>query len=302
MRLRVLVAVVAAWAAAIPAASAAPKHRKKAPGLLVLHLNFHNEGSEALATPDYAFLPSAPTYEAGSLIDDRTGKRTVVTPPAGCNPTSIGGLSLLFVCHHGSNLVYKTSTGNWKAFQAPAAYVGPNLEQQITPVTVGTHWIEYFSQLCDPQLGSSQCDGFTYSFQNIDTGKFRSDPTTATTLADPNLPGLTRKLCSPLRVPMEDAAGGSNSGRFFKTQAVPGLVTLDGSFALVQKTDFSTHASSVYLERCGSRLHQLVDGPHYNFPVPANNSRLILRRTALYDRRGFCCRVGGVSSFHYRAR
>ncbi len=274
---RIVLAVIALLAAAAPAASAAAKHHSKPPGPLLLHLSFHKDGSDVvLTTPQYAFLPSAPTFEAGTLIDDRTGKRTLVTPPAGCRPTHMGGLSLLFECQSGSSLVYEISTAIWKPFPAPAAYSGPNLQQQITPAAVGTHWIEYFSKFCDPTGISHACGDQTYFFQNIDTGKFRSDPTTATTLADPNLVDLTRKLCSPLRVPERDTSGGFEAGASFKIQGAPGAVTLAGSFALVQKTDFSTYNSTVYLEHCGSRLHQVVGGPHLDFSVPANNYRLIL--------------------------
>ena len=165
----------------------------------------------------------------------------------------MGGLSLLFVCQSGSSLVYGVSTGTWKAFAAPAGYSGPNLEQDVTPVAVGTYWIEYFSKFCDPTGISHECGNQTYFFQHIDTGKFRSDPTTATTLADPNLVDLTRQLCAPLRVPERDTSGGFEAGASFKIQGAPGAVTLAGSFALVQEPH-----NSFYLERCGTRLHQVV--------------------------------------------
>ena len=77
MRLKeFLLALVAVLTATTPASSAAAKQtHRKAPGPLVLHLSFHKDGSDVvLTTPRYAFLPSAPTFEAGTLIDDRTGK------------------------------------------------------------------------------------------------------------------------------------------------------------------------------------------------------------------------------------
>ena len=168
-------------------------------------------------------------------------------------------------------------------------------------MAVGTHWIEYFSQFCDPQLGSSQCGGNTYSFQNIETGKFRSDPTTATTLADPNLPDLTRKLCSPLRDPKQDARGGNQWAVIQELLAVPGLVTLDGPFALVQKTDFST-SDSTSISNIAAPACTSCNWPGLNFPVSATIPAWSSGMRLLTDWSGFCCQVEGASWFRYRAR
>jgi hypothetical protein len=94
-------------------------------------------------------------------------------------------------------------------------------------------------------------------FQNIETGRVRSDPTTASTRADLDAPGLAERVCSPLRLP-------SYVDPY--SRRTLGALTFEGSFALAGPLS-GDGATATYLERCGSPLHELISRTG---PVAAN--------------------------------
>ena len=115
----------------------------------------------------------------------------------------------------------------------------------------------------------------TYSFQNIETGELRGDPTNATTFADLNSPALAHKTCPGVRLMRE-----------FEGESTPwGSLTPYGQFALAIGTDNQVPPTGgVFLERCGTRMQRLLAyGPsELSFSVPplASNVRAIVWQPA----------------------
>ena len=241
----VLIAAAAVWV--VPAAASA--HRTARPAAaktLRLQPAFHRLGSAAyvITTGRFVFAASLffSTQALGVLIDEQTGKRTALSPPAGCvgptgplptGPEIMGGPWLLVDCSDAlsSELkLYRLTSGTWSTV-AP----DPSIEQfcgapgmsTCYPLAVGARWVQ-FDEAC------YHCRD-TDVFQNLQSGILRSDPRNASTIVDLNSPALAKRVCRPLRV----APGGS---LFF-----------DGSFAIAG----SLHGA--YLERCGTRLHERVD-------------------------------------------
>jgi hypothetical protein len=146
----------------------------------------------------------------------------------------------------------------------------PNLPQCVSPVSpcpepdaVGAHWIRWHATCY-------HCAD-TYSFQNIETGELRGDPTNATTFADLNSPALAHKTCPGVRLMRE-----------FEGYSSPwGSLTSYGQFALAIGTVNQLYGA-VFLERCGTRMRRLlVSGTSIGGAPPlASNSRAIVWRTA----------------------
>ena len=182
---------------------------------LVLHLKFHRVViptrekvfplGRYVFHDDRYFGPGLQTGGSfGPLVDEQTGRRTMLSPPDGCGANGVtGGPWLMFLCVSSQQQMswldlYAAATGTWRAAQVPAhPCYGDNPSYCFeTPVNVGRQWIEFLESDCY-HCGSSR------RFENIWTGAIRGDPTTATTIPDLDRPALSRKLCSPLRVPAE---------------------------------------------------------------------------------------------------
>jgi hypothetical protein len=221
---------------------AAPARAKSARPI-VLRQRFERVGVGAwvLAAGAHVYLASS---AGGTVIDDQTGQRTAFVHPD-CGPFVFGGPWLLAECvppAPESVGLEQLTSGAWLTFTTA---VGEH------PVAAGADWIEF-----------RRVDPFTYTFENVSTGIVRSIPYRAggRTIPDLNSPTLVRRLCSPLRVP---------SG--------PGAMTFYGKFAIVESVG-TDGGIRYYLERCGTRLHQRLDGSNLGTPEAAlaANSRAIV--------------------------
>jgi hypothetical protein len=242
----------------------------------VLHVRFHRSATrvqDLLADGRYVFLggPAATDgTQRGTLIDDRTGKQTSIARPRCAFPV-IGGSWLLFAnCGQRLELISLSGAAS-RTVDRPVG---------AAPIAIGTQWVE-FDQGCD-EVHSCH----TYLFTNIYTGQVRGDPTGANTIADLNYPSLARRVCSPLRVPQAASF-----------TPPTGLLTFVGSFAIAKN-------ARVFLERCGTRLHRLID-PN-DGPVAAT-PRVIMWTTSELDGiflpnlRGFTARLPTVGAYRIAA-
>jgi hypothetical protein len=284
--LLVLIAAAAVWV--VPAAASA--HRPARPAAaktLRLRPAFHRLGSASyvITTGRFVFAASLFSTQAlGMLIDEQTGTRMALSPPAGCagptgpsptGPEIMGGPWLLVDCSDTASSelkLYRLTSGAWSTV-AP----DPSIEQFCSepgmstcyPLAVGARWVQ-FDEACYHCRDSDV-------FQNLQSGMLRSDPRNASTIVDLNSPALAKRVCRPLRV----APGGS---LFF-----------DGSFAIAGS------AQGAFLERCGTRLHERVDpagAPTANAQAiiwQSGNTRLIgshqLSGLFLPSRRRFVVRI-----------
>ncbi len=171
-----LAALAAAWAGG-PAAASAKRRPPPSPGPLVLHPKFRRAGSAADVMTDgrYVFIARTAPSVSGTLIDQQTGRRTVVSRP-GCAPVALGGPWLLFTCGNGQPPtveLYGLATGQWQPVTlAPflQKYCGSSGgEIDCYPIAVGAAWIEFSYVACgsDPQKCS-----YRDVFQNLQTGQF----------------------------------------------------------------------------------------------------------------------------------
>lgn len=192
----------------------------------------------------YVFLsnPSwATSSDAGTLIDEQTGKRTKIYPPQpGCGGGAIGGPWQVFGCYRGPPNIelYRIAIGTWQPVQTKI---------RGSVFGVGADWIQL--------LASRSPHNFV--FHNIYTGQERTLNAFrpgGRIVPDLNSPKLARRLCAPLHVP--DAWNNTGETEW------PGMVRFFGRFAVVQGTTRPGPRGGfvpfAYLERCGRRLHRYL--------------------------------------------
>lgn len=210
-----------------------------------------------------------------TIIDEQTGKRLELTPPAGCefddeNDNAyppLGGSWVVAACARppgspplvGTNYeLYSIPRATWMSWSPDGTQMcALNAECAATNgqdcsssyVAIGERWIE-LEVTCGYHSYPS-----TYAFEQIHTGQVVSQPTSVgpggQQILDLNSPTLTQPLCAPLRVPSE------------------GAIVLDGRFALESARDLNGNLQQTYLERCGSSLHTPVGGADRRFSASA---------------------------------
>jgi hypothetical protein len=248
--------------------------RTDPPALEVLRLRFVRDGfgdHVLLASGRYAYVERGlnGSLVTGTLIDDRTGRRTSLVSPAGCYPKLMGGRWLLFSCQAGLNL-YSLATGAWRPVPPLPGVSVPSGPASPVPVAVGSSWIEFNTTPCEPD--PPHCGNAAYVFESVKSGQVRSDPTSATRFADLNSPALARKVCSPLRVPK---ANMESEEDLYRWAARPGTITFYGRSVMANGM-FRDGSTGLFLERCGSHLHRFIDDNINDPPVVAANSQLVI--------------------------
>jgi hypothetical protein len=178
-----------------------------------------------------------------TLIDDQTGRRTTIGR-AGCHPFDgpepLDLPWITFSCAPANQPpaweVYSPATGRWQSVSpSPGVLCSAGCETYL--LAAGRSWLEFQQATCTANY-HAPCSARNL-FQNIWTGAVREDPSGPITMVDLNSPNLTRTVCRPLSVPGN------------------GSLTFHGNFALSSLTDNKLN-TTVYLERCGTRLHRLV--------------------------------------------
>jgi hypothetical protein len=233
------------------AASARPRHHPlpvRATPPLVLHPRFRQvaRGVSSFASDGRHVLVASAS--GTFLIDDQTGGRTMLTPPALCGYTYfVGGGWVLASCAGYGNppyQLYSIATRTWTAVNSSGGM----------PVAIGADWIEYYGPT-DPTC-VAHCL-YQYSFGDITTGQVQTLPgwvPGGTTIPDLNSPGLTGRLCRSLRVPQGFPQGETSIAD------APDPLTFAGRYAA--GTEWYMQRGlwqlRLRLERCGSRLHRVI--------------------------------------------
>jgi hypothetical protein len=202
-----------------------------------------------------------------TVIDEQSGKRVALTPPAGC--------------FFGDETVFSSPLGgSWVVAACSPPPLGPGYELYSIP---NRKWIPFspdVTRMCaldaecatgDPDCSTSYraigdwwieflvtCGYHSYpstaAFEQIQGGQVSAEPPGVTLggnqIFDLNSPALTQTLCNPLRTP------------------ITGAFVPDGRFALDEEFSADT-----YLERCGSSLHRAIGSPGVWF---AANSHAVL--------------------------
>jgi hypothetical protein len=238
-RVMAIVLVVVLVTAVAGGGSAASSSETSQPAPVALDLTFrpvvryangHCDPS-VLTSGRYALVASgAPSGCATSfvLIDDRTGKRTVIHEP-GFTELAAFGAPWIFFQTTPRDVLYNIATKQTRRCgrsqcQPSGGAIG---------YALGSRWLETVVRqpgwcgVGDPD----QCGPITQSFYNINSGHLDdSSPPNDTTVADLNSRRLFHPVCPPLQVP----PGGS--------------LAFYGSFAM------ATEGGSSLLERCGTNL------------------------------------------------
>ena len=213
-------------------------------------LAWSNGFSDVIGDGRYALLlsPSPPT---ALLIDEQTGRRTRLSgdpSERGCQIVSIGFPWVLANCS-GAAALYSIPTGKWRSV-APPPPPPACIACIEMPRAVGRFWIKW------TVVTSEGPDSWatSYVFENIADASLRTDPTNATTIANPDHPGLSQHVCSPLRVPPPYGT--------YPFDTIESL-TFDGAFAIVQQQapqHRPEDAPPVHtsLRRCSSRLNRAI--------------------------------------------
>jgi len=227
------------------------------------------------ASGDYLLL--ATTVSGGFrstgwiAINERLGTRTALDPQ--CHVEGLGPPWVLLGCPTTSNPygpfdaeLYSLTDGTSQTVTPSPGIQDPNCSSPppdemtpcATPDAVGADWISW-STSCSVHCGA------TFSFQNIQTGELRDDPTNATTFVDLDSPALARRTCPGVRLIRNPMPYGGMGW---------GSLTPYGQYALVTGAD-----NNVFLERCGARMRERIANTGYG-GVLASNAKAIVWQTA----------------------
>jgi hypothetical protein len=183
------------------------------------------------------------------LINDRTGTTTALDPQ--CHVDELGPPWVLMSCPVTSNPfgpydleLYSIADGTRQTVTLspgmPYCSSPPyDSEVSCSADAVGADWIEWVAS-------SYHHLPTEVYFQNIQTGKVRSDPTNATTFADLNSPGLAHRTCPGVQLLPNLSYSVYSGGTAW------GSLTPYGQFALAV-TD-----NGAFLERCGTNMRRLL--------------------------------------------
>jgi hypothetical protein len=192
----------------VPASTAAAKATHQ-PAPLTLRPRFHLVASQAagvVVNSRYVFFttttgPEGSPATVGTLIDERTGHRRVLSPPdcPSFRDPVFGGPWLMLTCGYtGNEALYDLSTHAWKTMQSSCTIFTDEMGA-CAAIAVGKYWIRL-------ETSCYNCAD-TFTDQNIRTGHVRTDPEVVggTKIADLDSPALATRLCRPLRVPSSTA-------------------------------------------------------------------------------------------------
>lgn len=249
-------------------ASVPGRHRgRRVPVVLrsTWHLIAATGAQDVVVSGRYVFIGGV--TGSAAVIDEQTGKRVELTPPAGCSfsddtsfSSPLGGSWLVAGCDPSLGApgyeLYSIPRGSWTPFSpdvrqmcalnAECATGDPDCSESY--LAVGERWIE-FDVTCGYHSYPS-----TAAFQQIQSGQVRAVPAGVgpggNQILNLNSSTLRQRLCHPLRLP--------SAGTF-----VP-----DGRFALAEE-----YQGNTYLERCGSHLNRPLGPSGELFTA---NSRAVL--------------------------
>jgi hypothetical protein len=229
---------------------------------------------------DYVFVNTKNPPDGGAagspLFNGLTGASSTLSPPAGCHIELRGGPWLLFQCSSADTgdatvtLLYSPSSHKWVAPNPTALSQACSAQEDIhgcTPVRVGTDWIEWDGQRCSQD---THCmDNFLY--QNISTGALQTALLSgAGGLYDnPDLPGLTHRLCSPISVPEAFSEYDGN---------LPVPVAFYGPFAVLEPSVPAGEEDSqvAYLQECGHSLKEKLEALQPDVQGPTGDSKVLI--------------------------
>jgi hypothetical protein len=224
--------VMAVVLLSIPAAAAwglGARHGNR----VVLHPSYRVVGHDGEQTDGaYTIFWRANDRAAvGTLLDERTGQRTLVRLPRDCrHPVGsqefLGDSWLLVDCSQRRLGLYALRAHRWRS----VAVRGPcRRARSCSAIAVGSRWVEFDR--------SSSRRGDTFLFQNVASGVVRTDPRTSRIFPDLDSRTLARRVCPAVRVPLN------------------GTLIFRGRFVLVDH-----YQDNTFLQECGTGLHEPAGG------------------------------------------
>jgi hypothetical protein len=224
----------------------------------MIRTSFRQQGTAAhlVSNQRYALISPFTVNAPGVLFDDLAHRRTTVTRP-GCVAapgTQITGGVVAFNCSDTTipqPELYEIASRSWRSVALSATVSDPcgpvpcDMTSRLTGA--GSRWLQFIQSNC-PQ--GEHCS-FANVYQNIQTGAVASDPAVqgGHWISDLDSPRLARRICSPITTP---------EGFNIFTAPGPGGLTFEGRFVL-SLSPGPSGGSRTYLERCGTRLHQLIE-------------------------------------------
>jgi hypothetical protein len=180
----------------------------------------------------------------------------------GCVPETIGPGAVALTCDSGltrTQEMYDIATGQTRTFVPSPSLAQPPLSDacgsliaqgavsSASVVSIGTRWVALDTGSFDPHSFEQ------FAVQDRQTGQARCVPSDAHSTVDLNSTEPTRKVCSPLTVPVV---------RFSLAEHGFGSIApLGDGFELVA-------GANSYLERCGTRLHEFLTSNRYQDSSP----------------------------------
>lgn len=272
----VLLVVGAVGGGGASASASGLGHKPRRMAVVVLRPVWHRvsrrTAGDVTVTGRYVYIGDSASETHATVIDERTGKRLGLTPPAGCQ------------FDDENDNAYPPLGGSWVvatcAWQpgSPQALVGASYELYSIPHATWMPWSPDGTQMCalDAECAATNgqdcsssyvaigerwielevtCGYHSYpstsAFEQLRSGQVISQPASVgpggNQILDLDSSTLTQTLCAPLQVPSK------------------GTIALDGGFALESVRDLNGVLHQTYLERCGSSLHMPVGGADSTF-------------------------------------
>ena len=273
-----VVGAVSGGAASAAVGRSGHKPRRLAPFVVLpqWHRVSQRATGDVTVTGRYVYIGDSGSGTHATVIDEQTGKRLGLTPPAGCQFDDendnfyppLGGSWVVAGCPQSPGSPQGLAGESYELYSIPHATwtpFRPNGTQMCaldaecaatngqdcgsSYAAIGQRWIE-LEVTCGYHTYPS-----TAAFEQIDTGQVVPQPAGVgpggRQVLDLSSPTLTQTLCAPLRVPST------------------GAIAIHGRFALESPRDVTGNLEQTYLERCGSSVHMPIGGADSMFAASA---------------------------------
>ena len=201
------------------------------------------------ASTDGRYVAWVPVADgAVQVLDTTNGRRRPAAGPAGCPFVAVGAGTLLWNCpgQHGSSGRTLDLRGGATGTLPELPFDVGNDTNSSTYAGIGRHWV---------RIGRAGYHSFITRYVPRGGGPERGEPAARDLVADLDVPGLYRRLCTPVVRP--EVPDGNGLG----TMLAPELAQVGGRSASFFTRDTAAPVERLVLQRCGHAPRTLARCP-----------------------------------------